>query len=67
MKGNVILSKKKFCPQSGQDLKKILAGPEKKLSPGHFGGKFFFLLKITFPFISGDFRAKKNFDPRKFF
>ena len=32
MKGNMILSKKKFCPQNGQDLKIFRSSPEAKLS-----------------------------------
>ena len=39
---------------------------EQVLSPDHFRDNFF-LLKDIFPFISGDFRAKKFFDPPKFF
>ena len=56
-------AKKIFCSQSGQNLVFFLDLPE----IGHSGGKNFVLLKITFPFISGDLRAKKIFDPPKIF
>ena len=35
----------------------------RKKSPNHLGGHFF-LLKITFPLISGDFRAKTFWPPQ---
>ena len=66
MKGNMILSKKKFCPQNSQDLVFFLDLTEKFLSPDRFGGKFFFCSKSYFLSFQVILEQKKILTPQNF-
>ena len=66
MKGNIILSKKKFCPKNGQDLVFFLDLTEKILSPDRFGGKNFFCSKSYFLSFQGILEQKKFLTPQNF-